>query len=152
MKSMAENPVKTLSFIAVAALALVGAALFSSNAFRDGALTGFMAFKNAPAPANEGVPGDAFLADKFYCEKDSDCVCGGTNPEDNSCFVGNKYYHDAVVLGEGGDGECGEFCAGLSQGFKLRCVKNSCTAVQGEKVVPLDGEFYCEPPPLQEQL
>ena len=65
------------------------------------------------------------IPDKLYCEKDSDCVCGGFDV-DGSCFLGNKLYYNAYV---DKTGICPDFCGGFHGSLQLKCVDNKCTQV-----------------------
>ena len=65
------------------------------------------------------------LPDKDYCEKDSDCVCGGFDT-DGSCFLGNKLYYNEYV---DKTGVCPDFCGGFHGTLEIKCVNNKCTQV-----------------------
>ena len=70
---------------------------------------------------------DKFTADKLYCDKDTDCLCNGINPKDNSCYFGNKVYYDKFIKN---NQTCPDFCSGIAANLRIACVSNKCTQVQ----------------------
>lgn len=70
---------------------------------------------------------DKFSSDKLYCDKDSDCVCVGIDPKDNSCYLGNKIYYDKFISN---NNTCPDFCDGIAGNLQIKCISNKCTQVQ----------------------
>ena len=59
---------------------------------------------------------------KDHCEIDSDCICGGKDP-DGGCFLGNKdYYNKYVDKSE----DCPGFCTGVAGNIVVRCIDSKC--------------------------
>lgn len=61
--------------------------------------------------------------EKTFCEKDSECVCGGIDRNTGECFVGNNWYYDRFV---DKTQQCPDFCTGIAGNLEVRCVDNKC--------------------------
>lgn len=70
---------------------------------------------------------DNFSSDRLYCKKDTDCICAGIDQKDNSCYLGNKIYHDKFIIN---NQTCPDFCSGIAGNLDIKCIKNKCTQVQ----------------------
>lgn len=69
---------------------------------------------------------DKYSSDKLYCTKDTDCICNGINPKDNSCYLGNKIYYDKFIKN---NQTCPDFCTGIAGNLKIVCTLNKCTQI-----------------------
>ena len=63
---------------------------------------------------------------KTFCERDSDCICGGIDRNTDDCFIGNKWYYDRFV---DKTQQCPDFCTGITGELQVRCVDNTCGQV-----------------------
>jgi hypothetical protein len=69
---------------------------------------------------------DNYISNRYYCETDSDCVCGGIDTATGRCFLGNKYYYESFV---DVSKFCPDFCTGIAGHLETKCVENRCTQV-----------------------
>ncbi|MAE12933.1 hypothetical protein CMO92_00065 [Candidatus Woesearchaeota archaeon] len=79
-------------------------------------------------PEESAVPPEETLTeteDKYLCETDLDCVCGGQDPETGRCFYGNKEYQEEFV---DLDVQCS-----CRRDRVLLCKENKCQYVEPEK-------------------
>ena len=58
-----------------------------------------------------------------FCEKDSDCVCGGKDIIASGCFFGNVQYYEKCV---DKTKECPDFCGGITGNLQIKCENNKC--------------------------
>lgn len=68
----------------------------------------------------------ACTTDKLSCNSNEDCICGGIDTSDQSCFLGNKDYFDKFV---DKDSSCPDFCGGIAGHLETRCVESKCKQV-----------------------
>ena len=74
---------------------------------------------------------DYYISNKLYCEKDSDCVCGGIDTVTGQCFIGNKFYYGQFV---DVSQFCPDFCTGIAGHLETKCVENKCTHVNKNNI------------------
>ena len=66
------------------------------------------------------------VPNKLLCNTDSDCICGGFDEKDNSCFLGNNEYYEKYVNKER---QCPDFCGGIASNLVVKCINNQCAQV-----------------------
>ena len=76
--------------------------------------------------ACENAPSQTQEKNKLSCSIDTDCICGGFDEKDNSCFLGNNEYYEKYVNKER---QCPDFCGGIASNLVVKCINNQCAQV-----------------------